>query len=339
MAIDAYSKKFWDKYVAGNARFAEIKFEIRPGKTTPLYTKVGKSIKAGSRIYKQRAKFQITGQKMVLIGDKPMAEVKIAGLRGLFPVVLIKQPTAENGTKYEDEVVDLINTYITQVGPLNIKLKGDSKVYEDILYAIKVNKKIKQSAGQKSDPKCDIILCRDKNKPLAAGSIYISHKKEGGASAFQQYSGISPTSGEEIYTNRFVKKFTAIVADALSEVNRLEAPVIATFNDKRLMNMAIYGPNFGQAHSLEHVHCIGQGKAKITPSADQKVFTLDFSDHISLSGDLRLFSGPYIPVLAASYRDDRSFTYKGITYQKTRLGIYPFKKVFSNNEETVIHNL
>lgn len=339
MAIDVYSKKFWDKYVANNARFAEMKCEIRPGKTSPLYTKIGNNIKAGLKIYKQKNKLVITSQKMVMMGDKAMAEVKIMGMRGLLPITAIKLPTASNGTKYEDEVVDLINDFISQVGPLNIKLRGDNYVYDGILYAVKVNKRIKQSSNLKSDPKCDIILCRDKSKPLAQGSIYISHKKAGGAAAFQQYSGISSASGEVINTHRLVKKFMGIVAKDLDETDRLNVPIIASFTDTRLMNMAIFGPDYGKPHSLEHVHCIGQGKVKITPSSDQKVFTLDFSDHITLSGDLRLFVGPYAPVLAATFRNDRSFAYNGVLYRQTRLGIYPFKKVFSTNEQTVFHTL
>jgi hypothetical protein len=339
MAIDEYSKKFWKKNVDDNERFREVKFEIRPGKTTPLFTKAGKDLKAGPKIYKEKNKLSIINPKMLLIGDKAMAEVKIVGQKGFIPVSTIKQPTAGNGTQYEDEVVDLINEVITQVGALDIKLKGSPKVYDGILYAVKVNTKIKQAAGLKSDPKCDIILCKDKKKPLANGSIYISHKKAGGAAAFQQYSGISDASGLEISHNRLVKKFVGLVAENLQETDRLEAPIIGYFKDDKLANMSIFGPNFGQAHSLEHVHCIGQGKAKLTPSADKKTFTLDFSDHISLSGDLRLFTGPYVPVLTATYRDDRSFTHNGTVYKKTRLGIYPLKKVFTNNEQTLIYDI
>lgn len=337
--IDAYSKKFWEKNVEKNKRFREVKFEIRPGKTTPLFTKVGKNLKVGPRIYKEKIKLSILSPNMVMIDNKAMAEVKIVGQKGLIPISAIKQPTAGNGTQYEDEVVDLINEVITQVGALNIKLKGSAKVYEGILYAVKVNTKIKQAAGLKSDPKCDIILCKDRKKPTAAGSIYISHKKAGGAAAFQQYSGVSDASGLEISRNRIVKKFVGIVAQNLADSDRLEAPVIGNFKDDKLANMAIYGPNYGQAHGLEHVHCIGQGKAKLTPSADKKTFTLDFSDHISLSGDLRLFTGPYAPVLSATYREDRSFTYNGVVYKKTRIGIYPLKKVFSYNDQTLVYDI
>jgi len=339
MALDEYSKKFWKKNIDDNERFREVKFEIRPGKATVLFTKSGNALKPGPKTYRDKTKLLIINPKMMMFGDKAMAEVKIVGQKGLLPVTAIKTPTIGNGTQYEDEVVDLINEVITQAGALNIKLKGSPIVYTDILYAVKVDSRIKQSVGLKSDPKCDIILCKDKKKPLASGSIYISHKKAGGADAFQQYSGISDAAGLEISRNRTVKKFVSLVAENLEESNRLAAPIIGYFKDAKLANMAIFGNNFGQAHSLEHVHCIGQGRAKLTPSADKKTFTLDFSDHISLSGDLRMFSGPYEAVLGATYRDDRSFTHNGIVYKKTRLGIYPLKKVFTNNEHTLLYDL
>jgi hypothetical protein len=335
----ADGKLFWDKYVQNNPRFKEVEFEIEDGKSTPLFTKEGNNLKATVKIYKAGTKLGILNPKIIVFQDKKMAEVKLSGRKGLIPITRIKNPTAGNGTQYEDEVVDLINDMITQVGPLSIKIKGEPTIYDGILYAIKVTKQIKQTSGLKSDPKCDIILCRDIKRPLGKGSIYISHKKEGGAEAFQQYSGISDAAGAVISRNRIVTKFLSIVADNLQDSDRLEAPIIGYFKDTKLMNLAIFGPEFGNAHSLEHVHLIGQGKPQLTRSPDGKYFTLSFSNHVSLSGDLRLFSGPYVPVFAATYRGDRSFAYNGITYKNTRVGIYPYKKVFSNNEKTLFYDL
>ena len=297
------------------------------------------SLKATIKTYKPGEKLSILQSKIFMFGDKKMAAVKMSGRKGFLPLSRIKNPTSGNGTQYEDEVVDLINAAIVTNGPLNIKIKGGSKVYTDILYAVKVNKKIKQSVGIKSDPKADIILCKDIKNPLAPGSIYISHKKAGGAEAFQQYSGISDTAGDTISKNLNVKKFLSIVASNLEDDDRLFAPIIGNFKDTKLVNYAIYGSGWGGAYSLNHVHLIGQGKPQLTLSSNKKYFVLDFSSHMSLSGDLSIFKGPYIPVFGATYRASRSFICKGITYANTRVGIYPYKKVFSTNNKTLFYDI
>ena len=332
-------KSFWEKYVKNNLRFKETDFEILSEKPAQLFVKEGALLKATTKAYKPGTKLKITDSKIMIFEKKKFASVKILGKRGYISISRIKTPSSGNGTQYEDDIVNLINEAITKNGPLNIKLKNASKIYNDILYAIKVDKKIKQLYGLKFDPKCDIILCKDIKKPVSTGSIYISHKKAGGAEAFQQYSGISTSAGDSISKNKIVKKFLAIVAENLKDDDRLAAPIIASFKDTLLMNRAIYGPEFGGPNSIQHVHLIGQGKPQLSLSSDKKYFTLSFSDHISLSGDLRIFKGPYAPVISAQYRAGRSFIHNGITYNNTRVGIYSYKKVFSSNEKTLFYDL
>jgi hypothetical protein len=314
------------KYVVDNKRFAEIDFEIEKDKSTVLFSKKGNSLVAGKKEYKQGTKLKIVEAKLFEIGNLKLASVKIGSQSGFIPINTIRKPTGGNGTQYEDEVVDAINNYIKEAGgPINIKLKGDKKIYNDILYAIKVTTPIKQKAGVRGDPKADIILCKDIKNPLAAGSIYISHKKEGGPEAFQQYGGLSEQSGEEIYNNPLVQKFLGKVANVIGDSDKLENPVMATFKDDNLANMSIYGPDYGKAFSLQHTQLIGQGKPSFKNIQNGKYYEMEFTSHMSLSGDLSHFKGGYLPVFGATFRAGRGFTYKNKRYNGARVAIYPHK--------------
>lgn len=312
------------KYVTENKRFSEIEYEIEKGKKTIVYKKKGSGLAAGTKEYKEGTKVKITESKMFELGGMKLAAVKIGSEAGFIPINTIRKPTGGNGTQYEDEVVDAINAYILKAGgKVDIKLKGDAKVYKDIAYAIKVDTPIKQKGGVRGDPKADIILCRDKRNPLGPGGIYISHKKEGGPEAFQQYGGLSEQAGPQIANHKLVQKFLQQVANVLGDSQQLSAPVMGTFDDPILSNMSIYGPDYGKDFSLQHTQLIGQGKPvfRETPKAVE----LSFSSHMSLSGDLSHFTGGYLPVFGATFRAGRGFDYKGKRYNGARVAIYPYK--------------
>jgi hypothetical protein len=312
------------KYVTENKRLSETEFEIEKGKKTFLYKKKGTGIAAGTKEYKEGTKLKITEAKMSEIGGMKLAAVKIGNEAGFIPINTIRKPTGGNGTQYEDEVVDAINSYIVKAGgKIDIKLKGDTKVYKNIAYAIKVDSSIKARAGVKGDPKADIILCVDKMNPTASGSIYISHKKEGGPEAFQQYGGLSEQAGEHIYNHKLVQKFLAQVANVIGNSDALPTPVMGEFADVELANMSIYGPDYGRAFSLQHTQLIGQGKPVFKELS--KYVELSFSSHMSLSGDLTHFVGGYLPVFGATFRAGRGFTYNSKRYNGARVAIYPYK--------------
>lgn len=312
------------KYVTDNPRFKEIDFEIEKGKSTVVYTKKGSNLVSGAKEFKEGTKIKITNQRMVEIGKMKLAEVQIGSVRGMIPINTIRKPTGGNGTQYEDEVVDAINAYILKSGgKINIRLKGDTKTYNDIAYAVKVDSAIKTRAGVKGDPKADIILCKDKKNPTAAGSIYISHKKEGGPEAFQQYGGLSEQAGEHIYNHPLVQKFLGECAKVIGNGDKLPMPILGEFTDDELANMSIYGPDYGYAFSLQHTQLIGQGKPSFKEIG--KYVEMSFSSHMSLSGDLSHFKGGYLPVFGATFRAGRGFTYKGKRYNGARVAIYPHK--------------
>ena len=176
------------KYVADNPRYKEIDFEIEKGKVAPFYQKSGRNIVVTDKTIPSGAKIKISDNKLIELGNLKLASIKVGAFSGYIPINTIRKPTGGNGTQYEDEVVDAFNAYIKKAGgSVNFKIKGQSKTYNDIRYAVKVDTAIKRAGNVRGDPKADIILCKDKLKPLASESIYISHKKAGGPEAFQQY--------------------------------------------------------------------------------------------------------------------------------------------------------
>jgi len=314
------------KYVTDNKRYAEIEFEIEKGKSSFIFIKDTKGLTAGNKEYRTGTKLKILSKDSLVFGKTLYANVQIGSVKGYMPISAIRKPTGGNGTQYEDEVVDAINNFILEAGgPIDIKLKGDSRIYKNILYALKVDSAIKHKANVRGDPKADIILCVDKNNPTGSGSIYISHKKEGGPEAFQQYGGISEQAGVEIYNNKMVQKFLKNVADVIGTDNQLRNPVMGTFTDIKLSNMSIYGPDYNKDFSLQHTQLIGQGKAKFNRLQNGKYYELDFTSHMSLSGDLSHFTGGYLPVFGATFRAGRGFEYKGKRHKGARVAIYPYK--------------
>ena len=313
------------KYVTDNKRFREIEYEVEKGRETYLYSAEG--LPYSKITYKSGTKFYITQPMMLVKGKERFAYVKIGNIPGFIPIKNIRKPTGGNGTQYEDEVVDAINNYILECGGvINMKLAGDTKIYTNLTVAVKVDTTIKRQGGARGDPKADIIVCRDKKNPLGAGSVYISHKKEGGPEAFQQYGGLTEQAGLLIYANPLTQKFLGVVGEALQmgKLTALPYPIMGTFKDKYLANMSIYGPDFGKQFSLQHTQLIGQGHPVFKRIRDE-LYELSFSSHMSLSGNLSHFTGGYTPVFGATFRAGRGFVYKGVRYSGARVAIYPQK--------------
>ena len=324
------------KYVTDNKRFREIEYEVEKGRETYLYSMEG--LPYSKTTYKAGTKFHITQPMMLVKGKERFAYVKLGNLHGFIPIKNIRKPTAGNGTQYEDEVVDGINNYILEAGGvINLKLAGDNKIYMNLSRAVKVDTAIKREGKVIGDPKADIIICRDPKKPLAPGSIYISHKKEGGPEAFQQYGGLSQQAGLQIYNNPLTQKFLHEVALALKmgELSALPYPIMGTFDNKHLANMSIYGPDYGKAFSLQHTQLIGQGKPAFKLVYGE-LYELSFTSHMSLSGKLNHFTGGYTPVFGATFRAGRGFEYDGKRYNGARVAIYPQKLMATRGNLKVV---
>lgn len=315
----------FDKYVKDNPRFKETEYSIEKGMTAIMMVKAGNIYKLGDTL-KSESPLLILETKLYDVNAQKCAFVQHKSKKGYVPISKIRKPTGGAGasTQYEDEVVQILNDKFLEIGnPVTIKV--GSKSYKEMMYAIKLDTDLKRKAGVSADPKADIIICADKKNPFAGNPIYISHKKEGGPEAFQQYGGLTPTAGSEIYNNKNVQEFLRYVAQHVKN-GKLENPIMGEFKDDRLSNLSIYGPEYGKAFSVQHVQLIGQGKPVLKLSGTD-TYTLDFTSHMSLSGDLSHFKGGYLPVFGATYREGRGFEVDGKRITGARVGIYPIKLI------------
>jgi hypothetical protein len=315
------------KYVTKNPRFKETLYQIENKQDGPLLAKKGNSMQQIA-VLKEGDKFNIIDSNHHTIANVRYAKVKYQSKEGYIALTKIRKPTAGNGTAYEDEVVDALNIMFKQFGaPVAIKI-GRS-LFKDMTYAVKVDTQLKRAGGARGDPKADIIICKDKKNPLGEGSIYISHKKEGGPEAFQQYGGLTEAAGSDIYSHPEVQKFLKEASSYVAH-GKLTNPLMKDIKDKKLINMSIYGPDYGKKFSLQHVQLIGQGKPKLTKIKEDQ-YALDFTSHMSISGDLSHFTGGYLPVFGATYREGRGFTIGGKRVDGARVGIYPAKLIQSRS--------
>jgi hypothetical protein len=316
----------WDKYVHKNKKWKELKLEVeRDGE---LLKKTGSKLERIISVSKGTT-IQLKSNLASNLMGKKYATVVINRKEGLILISSIRKPTNFAPTGYETEVVNLINKHIAQNNniPIDIMIKGTNKTYKGISGAIQVDTQIKRQGGVSADPKADIILYVDKKNILSPNNIFISHKKEGGPEAFQQYGGLTEKAGEEIYNHPETKKFLKAVAKNIDPEKGLRNPMFMKVKDNKLKNMSIYGPEFTGKYGLQHVQLIGQGLPKLTPTKKENVYVLDFTSHMSISGNLSHFGGGYTPVFGATFRAGRGFELDGKRYDGARVGIYPIKLI------------
>ena len=294
----------WDKYIGRNKAWSKLELEAETDGV--LYKRKGINLEEFLE-FKKGTPIKLKRNNTVIISGKKFAEVQIQKKDGYVPLSSIRKPTNFTPTGYEAEVVSMINNVIKKNGnvPIDIIIQG-IKIYKGITGAIQVDTNIKRAGGVSADPKADIILYVDTKNLLSPNNIYISHKKEGGPEAFQQYGGLTEKAGEKIYNHPETKKFLKAVAKNIGK-DGLKNPMFMRVKDPNLKNMSIFGPDYGSKFSLEHVQLIGQGLPKLTPTKKENVWQLTFSSHMSVSGDLSHFSQGYTPVFGATYRAGRGF--------------------------------
>ena len=315
----------WDKYVTKNKNWKNLVLEAE--NECDFYKKVGSDMKSQAKLSKGDS-FKLETHIVSLFKNKRYASVKIGNKKGFIELKDIRKPTNFKPTGYEAEVVSAINKVIRENKgmPIDIKLKGGTKIYKGISGAIQVDTDLKRAAGVKADPKTDIILYVKKTELLSQNNIFVSHKKEGGPEAFQQYGGLTEAAGSQIYNHPEVKKFLRQVTKYI-DGDKLTKPLYKEIKSTDLKNMSIFGPDYGTKFGIEHVTLIGQGLPKLTLTKKENVYELEFSSHMSLSGDLSHFTEGYTPVFGATYREGRGFSIDGERYTGARVGIYPKKLI------------
>jgi hypothetical protein len=311
------------KYVEKNPRYGEIEFEVEEKMTAGLITKAGSQYKVVKEL-KAGETFKITSNAVQMVGNIRCAAVKYKSMTGFIPLNRIRKPTKGNGTQYEDDVVDELNRIFLEIGrPIDIKVKD--KTFKNLCFAVKVDTAMKRSFGAKADPKADIIICENKSQPFKGTPIYISHKKEGGPEAFQQYGGLSEKAGKAIQDHPEVQEFLSKVSGYI-ENDKLSAPIMMAVKDDKLINMSIFGPDYPNAFSLQHCQVIAQGNPTLT-KINENTYKLNFISKgtaaMHFSADLSHFTGGFQAVFGATFRAGRGFDYDGKRYNGARVAIYP----------------
>jgi hypothetical protein len=182
----------------------------------------------------------------------------------------------------------------------------------------------------KGEPKADIALIDESGEEVG----FISHKKEGGAAAFQQYSGLSEKSSEKIYNNKQVKSFIDDIYDYMEEnydTNiassgmSFKREVKGNENGKKLLGYSVYGSDWNNGNkpfNRNSVHCIGQGDPVLTKRG--KAYELTFSEITHYPDDVDwAFEGDYKANFAATFRVGRKIENSDKVLENLRGGIYP----------------
>lgn len=165
---------------------------------------------------------------------------------------------------------------------------------------IKIGKNIYRVAGAASTPgtpKSDFHLLDSNGKEV----VWISHKDGSTPKDFQQWSGMSERKEKEIYDHRETQKFIKDVASMTGSVMPRATTLSRPIQDKRLMNLAVYGNEFGRGFSRQNVTLLLQGPVNLVKN---KGFYELTSNHTSINGDP--MKGGYEPVFMSIYKGDRS---------------------------------
>jgi hypothetical protein len=308
----------WDKYVKKNPKWRELELAIENGMTAPLLNSAGnsevKQLKAGDT-------FVLTSSSTKDVNRVKHAQVRCKNYNGLIPLNRIRKPTSTDVLKEEaialSSLESRIKEIVSQVGPFEMVIKGDprKRVFKDIVGARNVTEKV---MGREAKSDFNIVSS-------LGDAIYISHKKAGGAKAFQQYGGVSRQSGTEIQNHPEVQSFLNELTQRIVD-NKLVNPCYRYVEDDKLIGMSVFGSNYGKSFGIDNVHVIGQGDPiiRVVPRQENR-FELDFSDHLVHNGQVREFQqGDYRTVLAATFRAGRGFDYSGQRYNGARVGIYPY---------------
>lgn len=264
----------WDRY-RKNSNLSKIDFELeKNADNVPLLDDAGNQIgvlHGGDRL-------RILDNKErdfpSLAGTAPSVKIRTAtGEEGWVQLSKIRNPYNKSTTAVEDLVHGTIRnkfaTIVDNEGPFTLYIDGKHKM-ENVVDII-------QPPG---DPKADFVILNDKKK----GVGFISHKKEGGPKAFQQYGGISPrVSGLAKYGNRrMIEEVDQFIVDVEAYLinNPEDARVSRIWREVKtpeLIGFSIFGFEYGSStFSLNNVNVIGQGDAIIEPYKDG--YNLTFSD-------------------------------------------------------------
>jgi len=261
-----------------------------------------------------------------LLKDRQSLNISSLGVIQIGNIQVIVKPATKNVLKAEQEATESL------IGLIRQAVEQEGKPIDVNIGKFRIKSVVTAGSDQiKGDPKADIALIDDKKKEVG----FISHKKEGGAKAFQQYGGISKSSGEMIYQDVLVEMYVRDLSKIVDK-NFKSSRASAGFSVWRkiptspagrpLVARSVYGPNWngGRSFNRDSVHCIGQGSPILTRQRDGS-YDLTFSEAIHTADDISwAYSGDYQAIFASTFRAGRTTSHGNITVSDMRSGIYPY---------------
>tara|TARA_R110001632_G_scaffold187812_1_gene308261 strand:- start:168 stop:1220 length:1053 start_codon:yes stop_codon:yes gene_type:complete len=260
--------------------------------------------------------------------DKSPAVTKNISSIGLITIddssiQVVVKPASQDVLKAETEATNALNKIIKSAveqtgGPITVTIGS---------YSIK-DVTVAGSDHIRGDPKADIALMTSKGREVG----FISHKKEGGARAFQQYGGISKKAGRVIFENSMVQKYVKDLEKAVGGTAKSGQSfyryIPNTQDGKLLVGRSVYGPDYrmgGGNFGRNSVHCIGQGTPQLTKTSDG-VYKLTFSEAMHTANQISwaFKRDNYRAIFASTFRNGRKTEVKGATVSNMRSGIYPY---------------
>lgn len=272
-------------------------------------------------------------QNPTLNKERRSLNISSLGVIHVAGIQIIAKPATRNVLRAEQEatesLIQLIKDACEQEGkPINIKVGR----YE-------MRNCVTAGADQiKGEPKVDIAIINESGTEVG----FISHKKEGGAKAYQQYGGISKAAGSFIYDDPIVKKFVEDLEQKMQlELggNRGRSGFSAfryipnTQSGKNLVARSAYGYNWrnGTTFDRNSVHCIGQGSPILKKQGS--VYILSFSESMHMANETDwAFRGDHQAILAVTYRSGRRVENGKTVLHDLRGGIYPYDFIKSRKK-------
>ena len=321
----------FNKYIANNSSWQDLELVIENNLEATFYT-LNKQSSHG--VLSAGDSLTLASNRQETIGRLAVAKVTNRGRTGYVALNRIRKPTRTNVLAAETAAMQQLNQRITEIvreiGPITINTPTGS--IQDCVGVVNVTDK-----GNGREAKADFAIVNSKGDKV----LYISHKKAGGAKAYQQYGGLSSKAGSLadprlILDDDEVQGFLGEVAERIVD-DRLTNPVYKLVSGGTLMMRSIYGPNYGSAFGIDNVHVIGQANAVLTRQTES-TYSFSFSEHTRWNGNA-IHSNDldeYRPVLGATYRAGRGFEYDSTRYSGARVAIYPLDFIQNRSNVEVL---
>ena len=322
----------WEYYVQDKEDWGRYKDTLKVEFTTKNLPILFKDTRGSSTIgspLNNGTSLILLSNKSFIIEKKIHAHVQVGQNRGYLAISAIGKP-ARDTTRDENIALEQLDSAIKKrnmngKGPgicIIVKGKGNQKqIFKNCIGAVTIS----------GTPKADFAIINKDRKRIC----FISHKKEGGAKAYQQYVSVTGGKTDGINDHPTLKKYLKDVAARINTITeervRYKRYIPFDQQGKILMLKSIYGPDYGKQFGVDHVNFIGQGTPSLKeadnidrPKDCGTVFELTFSDDVSISGDLSHFQATgYKPIILARYTSERKFYVDGTMYTGARILIAP----------------